>query len=331
MRSKNRNILVVLAAVFALSGLTAASALASGKPTVETKPASPVGGAYATLNGTVNPNGETGNSYYFEYGTTTSYGSSTPKGILASGSEAVKVSKVIEGLAVNTTYHFRVVATNKSGTTDGADEVFTTTSTEKPEFAIKAGEKLTEARYSGTFHQAYWEVPNESTFGCGDEKGLIEGQVLGTKTVTGKIAFTNCKANGEACASEGAKEGEIATVELEGKLVYISKASKSVGIDFKPKAGTVLSKFTCLYRGEVTGSIIVPLTGPLNKLTREFGVAPLRQSRGVQEISQYENGAGLKVNSSLSTTWPSGTSVSLGWGLESGFPLSINKQIEIQA
>ena len=39
------------------------------------------------------------------------------------------VSAALSGLAENTTYHFRVLAKNAGGTTEGADETFTTTST----------------------------------------------------------------------------------------------------------------------------------------------------------------------------------------------------------
>jgi DNA-binding beta-propeller fold protein YncE len=97
----------------------------SAKPTAETKAASSIGEAAATLKGTVNPKGaET--KYYFEYGTTISYGSKTAEASAGSGTGNVEVSKEITGLSRNTTYHFRVVATNVNGTTDGADQQFTT-------------------------------------------------------------------------------------------------------------------------------------------------------------------------------------------------------------
>ncbi len=99
----------------------------SAKPTAETKPATSVGETAVTLKGTVNPKGaET--KYYFEYGTTTSYGSKTAEASAGSGTSNVEVSKEITGLARNTKYDFRVVATNVNGTTDGANQEFTTLS-----------------------------------------------------------------------------------------------------------------------------------------------------------------------------------------------------------
>jgi hypothetical protein len=76
--------------------------------------------------GKVNPEGaET--KYYFEYGATESYGSKTAEASTGSGTGNVEVSKTIASLASNTKYHYRLVATNSNGTTDGADQVFATT------------------------------------------------------------------------------------------------------------------------------------------------------------------------------------------------------------
>jgi hypothetical protein len=76
----------------------------------------------ATLNGTVDPDGPTA-SYYFEYGTTTAYGSSTASTI---ASTQGAVSAEIEPLLPGTPYHFRLVATTAGGESDGADQTFTT-------------------------------------------------------------------------------------------------------------------------------------------------------------------------------------------------------------
>jgi hypothetical protein len=96
-------------------------------PTVVTGAASMVLRATATLNGSVNPNGEQVTGCVFEYGTTVSYGSSAPcSPSPGSGESAVAVSAAIAGLSPSTTYHFRIVATNLGGTGLSADEAFTT-------------------------------------------------------------------------------------------------------------------------------------------------------------------------------------------------------------
>ena len=96
-----------------------------GHPIVTTEAASNITSSEATLNGTVNSNGvET--RYYFEYGPTTSYGTSTEMVNAGSGMSTVKESQAISGLTGSTTYHYRIVATNSLGTSDGKDLAFKT-------------------------------------------------------------------------------------------------------------------------------------------------------------------------------------------------------------
>jgi hypothetical protein len=94
-------------------------------PTVTTGSATGVAESEATLHGTVSPEGAQA-KYHFEYGTTESYGSKTAEASAGSGMSSVEVSSAVTGLASNTKYHYRLVATNSSGTTDGAGQVFTT-------------------------------------------------------------------------------------------------------------------------------------------------------------------------------------------------------------
>jgi hypothetical protein len=73
----------------------------------------------------VNPNGlET--TYSFQYGRTTSYGSSTPAGDAGAGTKPVPVKAAVSGLEPGTTYHFRLTATNAGGTVSSDDATFTT-------------------------------------------------------------------------------------------------------------------------------------------------------------------------------------------------------------
>ncbi len=98
----------------------------SSLPIVTTLGASPVGATNATFNGTVNANDDSTN-VSFEYGQTDSYGTTvtaTPSSV--TGTTDTAVSRAIPGLTPNTTYHFRVVGTNSSGTSSGADQTFTT-------------------------------------------------------------------------------------------------------------------------------------------------------------------------------------------------------------
>ena len=65
----------------------------------------------ANLNGSVDPNG-TATTYHFEYGTSAGYGLVTPEADAGAGTDPVAVQAPITGLTRNTTYHYRLVATN---------------------------------------------------------------------------------------------------------------------------------------------------------------------------------------------------------------------------
>lgn len=95
-------------------------------PAVTTTAATGISSSGATLTASINPNNDA-TVAQFQYGTTTSYGSTAT--IMLSpdnGPSAQAVSAAITGLAANTTYHFRAVATNGVGGTAGSDLTFTT-------------------------------------------------------------------------------------------------------------------------------------------------------------------------------------------------------------
>jgi len=99
-------------------------ALSQGAPTATTEVATSITETTATLNGTVNAN-LLSTTVYFEYGLTTAYGmtwSGTPA--IVTGSSDTAVSATLGELTSGTTYHYRVVATNLSGTTYGSDMTF---------------------------------------------------------------------------------------------------------------------------------------------------------------------------------------------------------------
>jgi alpha-tubulin suppressor-like RCC1 family protein len=112
---------------FSLVATPATSELPRTTPTIVTGGASSLTQDSATVNATVNPNGEDVSECEFEYGTTSSYGSNAPCAPSpGSGTAAVAVSASIGQLTANTTYHFRVRATNPEGTSESSDATFTT-------------------------------------------------------------------------------------------------------------------------------------------------------------------------------------------------------------
>src|SRR5207302_1035435 len=96
-------------------------------PALETAAPSSLVQTSAKLNATVNPDGSTVSDCRFEYGSTSAYGTSAPCASLpGSGTSAVAVSASVEGLVANSTYHFRLVASNAGGTSTGADQTLRT-------------------------------------------------------------------------------------------------------------------------------------------------------------------------------------------------------------
>ena len=113
--------LVAACALLAPAAATAAPA----RPAVTSGPAANVAQATATLTGSVNPN-EAATTYYFQYGSTTLYGSETPHTDAGASNRRVAVAADIGGLAPASTYHYRLVALNARGTVRGRDRTFRT-------------------------------------------------------------------------------------------------------------------------------------------------------------------------------------------------------------
>jgi hypothetical protein len=155
---------LVLVAAFAVTAGPASASLACPPgtsnplycthktPTAVTKPATKIGETQATLTGTINSFGANA-EYYFQYGKTRAYGKRTATRTLAALSgcapgvtnpvyclcppgtanpayctipRPAAVSDLVTGLAVNTVYHFRLVARNANGTAFGSDRTFKT-------------------------------------------------------------------------------------------------------------------------------------------------------------------------------------------------------------
>ncbi len=124
--SMRQRLLTPLLLVIAL-GLTAAAALADSVATTE--PATSVAMSSAVLNGVANPTNPN-SAYTFQYGTSASYGQTTPAHAIGTGSQNVSAS--VTGLQPGTTYHFRLLVVEGSYPAQphyGADLTFTTTGT----------------------------------------------------------------------------------------------------------------------------------------------------------------------------------------------------------
>ncbi len=129
-------------------------------PSVVTEAASGVAQTSATLNATVDPNGQTVTACEFEYGPSELYGSVAPcESLPGSGVGAVAVSAALADLTPKSVYHFRIAATNEGTTNYGGDETFETLPNRPTVTAVSPGAGLeaggTSVAITGTgFEQA---------------------------------------------------------------------------------------------------------------------------------------------------------------------------------
>ncbi len=137
------------ATVLGISETSAVETFKTGAiaPGVVTQKATGISATGATLNGSVNPNG-TISTWFFEYGTTTAYGSRVPLTATPAGVGRVpkEFSRAITGLTPGVTYHFRIVAENAAGTSVGADQTLVPS-----EEVQRAYEQVTPVEHGGIF------------------------------------------------------------------------------------------------------------------------------------------------------------------------------------
>jgi hypothetical protein len=94
-------------------------------PRIESSASSAVGQTSAHLTASVAGNASP-TDVRFEYGTSVAYGQSTPSASAGEDLFGHSVDADVSGLAPGTTYHYRVVAINGIGTSNGPDQTFTT-------------------------------------------------------------------------------------------------------------------------------------------------------------------------------------------------------------
>jgi len=320
----------------------------TAKPYVETKPATSETETGATLNGRVNPRG-LATEYYFEYGTTISYGSKTAEASAGSGTAILEQSKAIAGLTASTTYHFRIVATNSKGTADGEDHTFT--SPPKPSVETKTATSVsgTEATLNGTVnpHGAetkYW-------FEYGTEKGKLSSKTLEVsagsgkssveerKTISGLTKGTEYYFRIVASNSHGTSDGgeEVFAATSVPTFVPLPTKKKFKGTSGTWEAGYGVDIFTCpsgtvtgeLTGGQKLGNVVITFTGctsdgpdeagcPLNTEGAKSGemvTTALTGELGTVATTEAASGVGLllKPENNWWVTVGNGCTVGTNW------------------
>jgi CSLREA domain-containing protein len=135
----------------------------------------------ATIGGSVTVNDPSA-TIHFDYGKSTAYGSATTTRTLGPGVAPTSVSAALAGLAPQTTYHYRIVATTRDGTSNGADATFkTSASGPGPGGGSFAGLKVAKQSVKLT---AKGVAPIKAS--C---PATTDGRCQGTLTVTIKVRY----------------------------------------------------------------------------------------------------------------------------------------------
>ncbi len=124
---RNRVVTRWLGAAIALVALLVPAAVASAqeRPTVNTGAATNRTPSTVTLTGWVNPQGGA-TTYFFQIGATSLFGSNTAVTSAGAGNARVPVAAAVSGLAPDTVYHYRIVATKGSRIVRGQRRTFRT-------------------------------------------------------------------------------------------------------------------------------------------------------------------------------------------------------------
>jgi hypothetical protein len=151
------------------------------------------------------------------------------------------------------------------------------------------------------------------------EKFTLEGHISGEKSLEGiNIVFK--KAEAEPC-NNGVEANEMVWKGLNGRLGYINKANKEVGVLLEP-ATQPLAKCNGVFAKEYRGTIVARIT-PLNTKTTKFTLH-FEQSAGVQNPLALEWGGAIPLE------WVNNGGAGTETGINAEAVMNSSKEMEVR-
>jgi hypothetical protein len=303
-----------------------ASFMLENRPIVATLAYSAMNATSVTIEGTVNPN-TLATTYYFQWGTTTAYGNTTTVTSAGSGNTSLPVNTTLTGLTLGQVYHYRIVATNADGTTEGNNMSFapgtavltTTTATSISSNGATTGGKVTfDGGAAITARGVCWgTTANPEITGSYTTDGAGTGSF--TSTLTGLLSNTLYHIRAYATNVTGTYYGEDKTfTTLCG--IYDLPLSENFSLATFPVcwsqqgAGTgIVDRWTVSATANAGGtanemrsqrqSVNPGTTRLVTKAINTLGFSQLNLSFR-HMLDAYSTGATLKVQSSANgVTW----------------------------
>jgi hypothetical protein len=161
-------------------------------PVATTGNATKVTSTTATLNASVNPSNAP-TSYWFQYGTTVSYGSSTATTLLGTVTGSSSVTAALTGLKQLTQYHFRFIASNSVNVVTGLDNTLTTLTNPVVTLPFASAVTATAGTLNATVNPNNGQTTNWFSFGSTTNYGTMVGSnvlasSLGFVPVAGNVS-----------------------------------------------------------------------------------------------------------------------------------------------
>ncbi|OGI90425.1 hypothetical protein A2911_01655 [Candidatus Nomurabacteria bacterium RIFCSPLOWO2_01_FULL_40_15] len=215
---------IIMVGVFiSVSGATAQTSQMSVLPTCNS----------VTFNGYVTPNGNP-TTVWFEWGTSTALGNQTNKQIFNSNSN---FSQLVNGLAEDTTYYYRAMATNIEGNAVGQIVSFRTSTCTVPIPlpTVNISADQTNLQYNGST-VVRWNSNNAtSCFGSNGSNGWSGNKSFSGSFTTG--ALTNGTTFSITCSNATGQVNDSVTISVAPKPL------NPPGVETRPPTVTTMTAY----------------------------------------------------------------------------------------